>query len=177
MDRDALFIDLSLGADGKLIRLCNTHLESMALEPPFRPLQMQLVARHLHDQSVHAALVAGDFNAIQPADRTLHVDDGNGLQDAFLQLGGKEDTDEGFTWGQQAATRFREQFGCSRMDKVFYCGSFRPLKFERFGQDVLVDEEEESKKIVELGFDKPWVTDHLGVRAEMEILGLSKSCL
>lgn len=177
MDRDALFIDLSLGADGKVIRLCNTHLESMALEPPFRPFQMQLVARHLHDESVHAALVAGDFNAIQPADRTLHLDDGNGLQDVFLQLGGKEDTDEGYTWGQQAPTKFREQFGCSRMDKVFYCGSFRPLKFERFGQDVLVNEEEESKKIVELGFDKPWVTDHLGIRAEMEILGLSKSCL
>lgn len=84
MDRDELFIDLSLGANGKMVRLCNTHLESMALEPPFRSLQMQLVARHLHDKSIHAALVAGDFNAIQPADRTLYLDGGNVLQDVFL---------------------------------------------------------------------------------------------
>ncbi|KAJ5690567.1 Endonuclease/exonuclease/phosphatase [Penicillium macrosclerotiorum] len=173
MDRDALFMDLSVGSDRKKVRVCNTHLESMAFEPPFRPFQMQLIAGYLHDESVHAALVAGDFNAIQPADRTLHVDGSNGLKDVFLQLGGKEDTEEGYTWGQQAATKLRQQFGCSRMDKVFYCGSFRPTKFERFGEDILVEEEEESKEIVELGFEKPWVTDHLGIMVEMEILGLS----
>lgn len=182
MDRDVLVVDVSPGGpDGhmkkeekkkKRIRLCNTHLESMAFDPPFRPPQMQLVARYMHDseeQHLHAALAAGDFNAIQPFDRTLHVDGNNNLKDAFLELGGKEDTSEGFTWGQQAATKLREQFGCSRMDKVYFCGGARLVRFERFGEGVLTEGEEERKQIVELGFEKAWVTDHLGVMAEVEI--------
>ncbi|KAL2821444.1 Endonuclease/exonuclease/phosphatase [Aspergillus cavernicola] len=168
MDRDALFVDIFLGLDAKRIRLCTTHLESMAFDPPFRPLQMQLAAGYLRQESVYAALAAGDFNAIQPFDRTLHVD--NDLKDAFLEIGGKEDSEEGFTWGQQAATNLREQFGCSRMDKVYFCGGVKLIRFERFGEGVLLDEEgEESERIVELGFEKPWVTDHLGVVAEVEV--------
>lgn len=171
MDRDALFADVLAGPDGSRVRLCNTHLESLALEPPLRPAQMQLVARHLHEATVvHAGLVAGDFNAIQPLDRTLHADGGNDLKDAFLELGGSEDADEGFTWGQQAATKLREQFGCSRMDKVYFCGGVKLVRFERFGADVLTEGEEEQRQIVELGFEKPWVTDHLGVMAEVEIV-------
>lgn len=163
MDRDALFVDVSLR--DKTIRLCNTHLESMVFNPPFRPPQVELVARYMHESHLHAALAAGDFNAIQPFDRTLHTD--NNLRDAYLELGGKEDSDEGFTWGQQAATQLREQFGCSRMDKVYFCGGVKVVKFERFGEDVLAEGEEERKQIVELGFEKPWVTDHLGVVAEV----------
>lgn len=169
MDRDALFVDLSFGSDKK-VRLCNTHLESMVFDPPFRPPQMQLIAQYLHEDSVHAGLVAGDFNAIQPFDRTLHVDNQNDLKDAFLELGGKEDTEEGYTWGQQAATKLRTEFGCSRMDKVYFCGRVKLINFERFGNDVLVEGEEEGKQIMEIGFEKPWVTDHLGVMAEVEVL-------
>lgn len=170
MDRDALFVDVSLGPDNKKIRLCNTHLESLAFDPPFRPPQMQVVASYMHGEHVHAALAAGDFNAIQPFDRTLHVDGNNNLRDAFLELGGREDTDEGFTWGQQAATKLREQFGCSRMDKVYVCGGVKLLKFKRFGEDVLTEGEDESKQIMELGFEKAWITDHLGVMAEVEVV-------
>lgn len=174
MDRDALFMDVLTGPEGSSVRLCNTHLESLALDPPFRPPQMQLVAHHLHDARVHAGLVAGDFNAIQPFDRMLHEDDGNDLKDAFLELGGSEDSDEGFTWGQQAATNLREQFGCSRMDKVYFCGGIGLVRFERFGVDVLTEGEEERRQIVELGFEKPWITDHLGVMAEVEIVPSGK---
>lgn len=171
MDRDAFFTDIHLGdrGDAGVIRLCNTHLESLALEPPFRPAQMQLVARYLHEDGVRAGLVAGDFNAIQPFDRTLHADGGNDLRDAFLELGGQEDSEEGFTWGQQAATKLRGQFGCSRMDKVYLCGQFKLVRFERFGADILVEGEEEREQIVGLGFEKPWITDHLGVMAEVEV--------
>ncbi|KAF9889074.1 hypothetical protein FE257_008051 [Aspergillus nanangensis] len=170
MDRDALFVDVSLGPRGTRTRLCNTHLESMALDPPFRPAQMQLVARYLHEAHVDAALAAGDFNAIQPFDRTLHVDDGNNLKDAFLELGGKEDSDEGFTWGQQAPTELRTRFGCSRMDKVYFCGRVEVVRLERFGQDVVVAGEEECTQIVALGCEKPWVTDHLGVLAGVRVV-------
>ncbi|KAI3396862.1 hypothetical protein diail_11565, partial [Diaporthe ilicicola] len=162
MDRDALFVDISLG--GKTVRLCNTHLESMAFDPPFRPPQVELIAGYMREGHLYAALAAGDFNAIQPFDRTLHSD--NNLKDAYLELGGKEDSDEGFTWGQQAATKLREQFGSSRMDKVYFCGGVKLLRFERFGRDVLAEGEDERKQIVELGFEKAWVTDHLGVVAE-----------
>lgn len=99
------------------------------------------------------------------------------MKDAFLERGGTEDSVEGYTWGQQAAIKFREQSGYSRMDKVYFCGSLKLLEFARFGQDVLLpervsDDSEESKEgdeIVALGFDKPWVTDHLGIWAKFGI--------
>lgn len=171
MERDAFFIDVALGqTDGRhnKIRLCNTHLESLALEPPYRPPQMQLIARYLHEEDVHAGLTAGDFNSVQDFDHTLHVD--NNLKDAYLEMGGQEGEEGGFTWGQQAATKLRNQFGFSRMDKVYFCGSVKLLRFERFGEDVLVEGEDEGKQIVGLGFEKPWVTDHLGVMAEVQVL-------
>ncbi|KAL4746461.1 hypothetical protein BDW72DRAFT_35146 [Aspergillus terricola var. indicus] len=167
MDRDAHFIDVTLGPEGKRVRLCNTHLESMALDPPYRPPQMQLIAQYMRQDGVDAAITAGDFNAIQPFDRTLHVD--NNLKDAFLEIGGQEDTEEAFTWGQQATTTQRAQFGCSRMDKVFFRGAVELVKFQRFGEGVLVEGDEEQRQIVELGFEKPWITDHLGVMAEVEV--------
>lgn len=64
-----------------------------------------------------------------------------------------------------------------KMDKVYFCGSLELLGFSRFGQGVQLPEgvsndSEESKqrdKIVVLGFDKPWVTDHLGICAKFGI--------
>ena len=166
MERDGLFVDVAL--DNKLIRFCNTHLESLALEPPYRPPQMNMVAKYMHDNTIYGAAVAGDFNAIQDFDRTLHSE--NGLKDAYLELGGSEaDAVGGHTWGQQAATVQRERFGTSRMDKVFYVG-LECLKFERFGADVEVEDDRERRDIVSLGFDKPWITDHLGVVAVLEVV-------
>ncbi|KAF2683134.1 hypothetical protein K458DRAFT_390406 [Lentithecium fluviatile CBS 122367] len=51
----------------------------------------------LHSPSVAAGLIAGDFNAIQPFDRTLHFN--YDLKDTYLKLGGEEDSHEGYTWG------------------------------------------------------------------------------
>ncbi|KAI0522061.1 hypothetical protein F5B22DRAFT_592663 [Xylaria bambusicola] len=112
MDRDALFVDVvfglnsgdgkesvpegySAGSRGKTIRFCNTHLESLAHEPAFRPSQTALAAKFMHEDSVHGALLAGNLNAIQPFDCTLHSD--NGLRDAYLELGGQGDSEEGYT--------------------------------------------------------------------------------
>lgn len=168
MERDALFTDVVLGDDQIMLRFCNTHLESLALEPAYRPKQVALVARYLHEEGLAGGVMAGDFNAIQDFDRHLHSD--NGLKDVYLELGGKEDDESGYTWGQQAATKLRQQFGCSRMDKVYFVGDALRLKgFERFGADVEVDDPKERDEIVALGFDKPWVTDHLGVIARFEM--------
>ncbi|GAB1736454.1 hypothetical protein NU219Hw_g7604t1 [Hortaea werneckii] len=163
MERDALFVDLKMGEQGKLIRLCNTHLESLALDPPLRPLQMQLCAQYMHESTVDGAILAGDLNAIQDFDRRLHSD--NHLKDAYLELGGiEDDAGAGHTWGQQAATAQRQQFGTSRMDKIFYCGDLMCTAFERFGAGIELQHEGEREEILSLGFDRPWITDHLGVR-------------
>ena len=112
-------------------------------------------------------LIGLNFNAIQPFDRTLHTD--NNLKDAYLEQGGKEDSDDGYTWGQQAATAFRKQFGCSRMDKVYYRGALKLVEFRRFGQNVELRDAKQRDEIVGLGFEKPWVTDHLGIFAKFEV--------
>ncbi|KAI0851768.1 Endonuclease/exonuclease/phosphatase [Daldinia vernicosa] len=172
MDRDALVVDISLlnNSTPKTLRLCNSHLESLALEPPLRPAQVRVLATHMRAPGVHGALAAGDFNAVQPFDRGLHAD--NGLRDAYLEVGGREDSEAGYTWGQQAATSMRERFGCSRMDKVYFTGGLKVCGFERFGADVQVsgERERERREIEELGFEKPWITDHLGVVAEFEVV-------
>ncbi|KAI7497430.1 hypothetical protein KC367_g5860 [Hortaea werneckii] len=163
MERDALFVDVNVGEQGKPVRFCNTHLESLALDPPLRPLQMQLCAQYMHDSAVDGAVLAGDLNAIQDFDRRLHSD--NDLKDAYLELGGTEDDAEaGHTWGQQAATAQRQKFGTSRMDNVFFCGGVVCTAFERLGAGIELQDEGEREEILKLGFDRPWITDHLGVR-------------
>ncbi|KAI1291685.1 Endonuclease/exonuclease/phosphatase [Xylaria venustula] len=110
MGRDGLFVDVALGIPSRDIRFCNTHLESFANEPAFRPPQMAVLAKFMHQESIHGALSLFD--------RTLHSD--NNLRDAYLELGGQEDSKEGYTWGQQS--RAQQRFSCRRMDKVLYCG-------------------------------------------------------
>ncbi|KAF2172197.1 hypothetical protein M409DRAFT_62956 [Zasmidium cellare ATCC 36951] len=161
MERDGLFVDVNIR--GKNIRLCNTHLESLALEPPYRPPQIKLCAEYMRASGIDGAVAAGDFNAIQDFDRTLHSE--NSLKDAYLELAGKEDDKEGHTWGQQAATALRNQFGTSRMDKVYFRGGLELLSLEKFGSNVCVADAGEGEDIVKLGFDKPWITDHLGIKA------------
>ncbi|CRG90004.1 hypothetical protein PISL3812_07045 [Talaromyces islandicus] len=168
MERDALFVDVT--ASGRKLRLCNTHLESLALEPPLRPAQMQVIASQMHAGDAVGAVATGDFNAIQPFDLSLHSD--NGLKDAYLELGGLENSDEGYTWGQQALPDLRQRFGCSRMDKAYYCGAgIKLLGFNRFGADVEVVEnkKEQRDKLVALGFEKAWVTDHIGIKAVFQL--------
>lgn len=168
MERDALFVDVRHPASSKPIRFCNTHLESLIAAPPVRPLQMRMAAKYMHDEKVVGSILAGDLNAIQPFDKTLHSD--NRLKDAYLELGGSEEDVGGHTWGQQAATNLREQFGTSRMDKVFFCGGLEVKKIENFGVDVVVEENDSvGNDLMKLGLEKPWVTDHLGVRADFEL--------
>jgi tyrosyl-DNA phosphodiesterase 2 len=166
MERDGLFVDIAAGEE-KVFRFCNTHLESLIADPPLRPAQMAIAAKYMHAPVVHASFLAGDLNAIQPFDRTLHT--ANCLKDAFIELGGKEDSDDGYTWGQQAQTKLREMFGCSRMDKVFYCGDVKLKKLERIGVDVEAEAEEDKQVLKQQGLEKAWVTDHLGLMAEFVI--------
>ncbi|KAL1610163.1 hypothetical protein SLS60_001828 [Paraconiothyrium brasiliense] len=166
-DRDGLFVDLALAEQGKgkVLRLCNTHLESLVADPPVRPLQLQAAAPYLQASSVASGLLAGDLNAIQPFDRTLHSE--NNLKDVYLELGGREDSDDGYTWGYQVPQALRERFGCSRMDKILFTGGITPLKFERIGVGVKVAEDK--RKELRDGGEEEWVTDHYGVMADFQV--------
>ncbi|KAL8747268.1 MAG: hypothetical protein Q9184_007625 [Pyrenodesmia sp. 2 TL-2023] len=172
MQRDGLFVDLLVRSGDNernqkvVIRLCNTHLESLRSDPPLRPAQLAVVIKQLHDPSVRGGLVAGDFNAIQDFDRTLHGE--NGLKDAYLELGGQEDSEEGYTWGQQVPTWLRERYGCTRMDKVLYCGDLRVDGLQRIGVGVKVEESERAK--LRNAGAMEYVIDHYGLMADVTVV-------
>jgi tyrosyl-DNA phosphodiesterase 2 len=165
MQRDALFVDIPLPSS-LILRLCTTHLESLCAVPPKRPAQLAAAASHL--RQAHAGILAGDLNAIEEFDKTLPSE--CGLKDAYLESGGVEGDEGGMTWGQMAWRGERRRWGLSRMDKVLFCGGVRLVGFERFGMDVVVEEEEAARELVEgRGLEKAWVTDHLGVKAEFVV--------
>ena len=125
--------------------------------------------------SPHAAILAGDLNAFAPEDLTAPVD--CNLHDAFLTLGGKDGTEESFTWGQQVQELLRETYGCSRMDKVLYCGKVGVEEFRKIGEgeevwvqypkwDSDIEEDEEDSDDGE----NVWITDHLGLQAVLRVL-------
>jgi tyrosyl-DNA phosphodiesterase 2 len=165
--RDTLFVDIKARGDSeKVLQLCNTHLESLIANPPVRPLQVAKAAVHMKASKNFASVLAGDLNAIELFDRTLHSD--NGLKDAYLELGGKEDSDEGYTWGQQAPEALRAQFGCSRMDKAFYWGNVKPVSLVRIGEGVEVESEEAKRAIIGAG-GETFASDHLGLSILFEL--------
>ncbi|KAL2134632.1 hypothetical protein VTI74DRAFT_11289 [Chaetomium olivicolor] len=165
MQRDALFVDLAL-PDEFTLRICTSHLESLRSSPPKRPAQLATAAKYLHQ--AYAGIIGGDFNAIEEFDKTLHVE--NNLKDAYLEVGWEEGHEDGMTWGHMAQKDQRERFGFSRMDKIMFCGRVRLVGFGRFGLDIVVEDEEIAKQLMEVaGLEKAWVTDHLGVRAEFRM--------
>lgn len=176
-DRDGLFVDISLynqkdsNAPPKVMRLCNTHLESLVADPPVRPIQMAAAKQYFNQRNISCAVLAGDLNAIQPFDRTLHAE--NVLRDAYLQIGGQEDTPgeedshDGYTWGYQSPQVLKDRFGCSRMDKILYGGFIKPIKFQRIGMGVKVAEEH--RQMMKDAGELDWVSDHYGVMCDFVI--------
>jgi tyrosyl-DNA phosphodiesterase 2 len=194
MQRDALFVDVGLNSSALatpttaggavdeeqgqvLLRLCNTHLESLASGTPKRPLQMQTSAGFMHGRDTgnntgdpvlptpHAAILAGDLNAFAPEDALIPST--CGLRDAFLILGGVEDTEESYTWGKQNPAWFVGRFPDARLDKVLFCGGAEIVSLERIGVGVVAkvtfdggDSEED---------EEVWATDHYGLEAEFVI--------
>ena len=155
MGRDGLFVDVQDDTCNTL-RVCNTHLESLVADPPLRPGQVKLAVTHLNHHTIDAGVMAGDFNAIQEFDKTLHSE--NGLKDAFLECGGEEGSDEGWTWGMQCMYGEGAKYGCSRMDKIWYYGGLEMRNLEEIGAGV---------KIEIPGVDSLFVTDHLGLMVDV----------
>jgi tyrosyl-DNA phosphodiesterase 2 len=173
-ERDGFFVDLQLDGSSQVLRLCNVHLESLVADPPLRPKQLALAAEYMHQDVVYASVLAGDCNAIQPFDRTLHTD--NGLRDAYLELGGQEDSEDGYTWGYQVPEKLSKKFGPSRMDKVMFCGNMTIKNLQRIGIGIKVEDEQTRKEMVDAG-QVEFVTDHYGLMAEMDIVGAAVASL
>lgn len=182
MERDALIVDVAPSDKGPVIRVVNTHLESLVADPPLRPSQLATAAKWMTLSSeIGGAVLAGDLNAIQPFDR--HIASENGLKDAFIELGGKEDTDAGYTWGPLVPRSLRDKFGCSRMDKVLFNGQQLQVEsLEKIGEDAEVEDTEDRKMLLDFeqgvedatGQMHVYVTDHIGLVAKVVVSGSSK---
>lgn len=172
MDRDGLYVDIATkpasASNPRILRFGNTHLDSLDHTNPtthLRPAQFAEASQYLHSPSIHAGILAGDFNAVDPVDRTLHAT--HDLKDAYLEGGGKEDSHEGYTWGYQSYAEVREKFGCSRPDKVLFCGRVRVRGLQRIGIGVKVDEAKRAKMWSFGALE--FVTDHYGLMADVVV--------
>ncbi|KAG2146188.1 Endonuclease/exonuclease/phosphatase [Suillus bovinus] len=154
MKRNAIFVDIKLSIpahedeprlSGGIItlRVANTHLESMPEGAGARPRQLKLIATALRGRGMFGGIVAGDMNAIGPADETIV--EAAGLYDAWE---GDNDDEEGFTWGYQSAGRLPP----GRLDKVLTTGQ----------EGFVVDQPERIGIGETIGRDK-WVSDHYGL--------------
>ena len=160
MGRDGLFVDMEDRGSSRVLRVCNTHLESLPRDPPLRPAQVILASRYLKDPTIDAAIIGGDFNAIQGFDLTLHEE--NELRDAYLEGGGDEASQEGWTWGMQSMYDAGKHFGCRRMDKILFCGKVAVEGLEKFGMGLQIDGMVDGPKL--------YVTDHLGLMADITMV-------
>jgi tyrosyl-DNA phosphodiesterase 2 len=116
--------------------------------------------------SLSSLCLSVSFVTIQPFDRNMVP--GNDPHDAYLELGGQDDSEEEYTWGQQVPQWIKEKFGCSRTDRILLWGEIGARSFERFGAGVKVRDERVRNEMVN-AVQLEWVSDHLGVMAELEI--------
>lgn len=188
MGRDGLFVDIpvSYSPTGdrnvkSVLRICNTHLESLQLGNSIRPLQLSQIASLLRtppsaDTEIVAGLVGGDMNAISPNDEDLHWRPDICLQDVYQTT--KEDEAshgdvndglgerEGYTWGYQPTC----QYPPGRLDKIMFTGILRPWAVGGsscvtrlgVGLKTKVQDTEPGAEV--------WVTDHFGIAATFMVL-------
>ena len=150
MQRDALFVDIKL--QSSIIRLCNTHLESLASGTPKRAAQLKLASEFMHGtagssapndsgdanatdglfQVPNAAILAGDLNAFAPED--VDLPSKCDLNDAYLALGGTEGSEEGFTWGYQCPDWMDVSFPVDAWIRFCFVGILRRYRWRKPGR-------------------------------------------
>ncbi|TBU33667.1 Endonuclease/exonuclease/phosphatase [Dichomitus squalens] len=153
MGRTAVFVDVSLQPDDDpnvsqhVVRIANTHLESLSDEGRFRPVQLRATADILRAPGVHAGVVGGDMNMVGPADQDIHV--AAGLGDAGT------DGPDSLTWGFQPRSG---RWAPKRMDRVFYTPSpgfvVEPVKVIGKGLTTA---------------DGRWASDHYGLSTRISL--------
>lgn len=111
--RDALCCDI-FGGGTTRTRLINVHLDSLNIQPNYRPRQVAIAASLLRAAGVGRGFIAGDWNPVSSEDATLVRE--NSLVDAWERLHAGED---GFTWGLDGKGA---PFPPGRLDKVVVLG-------------------------------------------------------
>ncbi|KAN0140416.1 Endonuclease/exonuclease/phosphatase [Lactarius tabidus] len=124
-ERDALCVNFyDPATPGNVLRLLNVHLDS--LDSCFRrAFQVYLLDRLLREGGCSGGVIAGDFNAIDPNDRTLV--EKHGLVDAWVKLYGRTTGHDGATWG--VGVELENGLKPSRLDKVVMLG-LEPVDIE-----------------------------------------------
>ena len=170
MHRNALVTDVLLGGAeprAHVLRVINTHLESLPEGTPRRVVQLKVIAELLEQGKTESGgvggIVGGDMNAIAPSDATLPEQ--NGLLDAWQEkrkrdgkeVEGEDDDEEGMTWGYQPPC----QFPPGRLDKVLYTASdaFEVKNIRKLGMGEKISPAEDESE---------WVSDHFGLLCQVE---------
>ncbi|KAI0833452.1 Endonuclease/exonuclease/phosphatase [Trametes gibbosa] len=147
MGRTAIFVDIPIRpwADSdelRVVRVANTHLESLPQGTSRRPAQLKAIAELLCAEGVDGGVVGGDMNMIgDTKDQTIHI--AAGLEDACLF----PDDPASHTWGYQPVCQWPPQ----RLDRVFFVG-----------EGLLVD----SVQVIGRGLrikNGQWASDHCGL--------------
>ncbi|KAI0001429.1 Endonuclease/exonuclease/phosphatase [Russula compacta] len=153
MQRNALVTDVGVGGGEphlRVLRVVNTHLESLPMGTQMRVAQMGVIANLLKKERTLGGIVCGDMNPIAPSDETLAEQ--NGLSDAWEHRRDKEE--DGTTWGYQPKCKFPPR----RFDKILYT------------ENDAIDIKDVRRMAV--GLTMPggqWVSDHCGLICQVEV--------
>ncbi|TDL14405.1 hypothetical protein BD410DRAFT_823219 [Rickenella mellea] len=171
--RDGLSVDIippspsTTPGTGTHFRLINVHLDSLWHTFPNRAQQLKILASLLREPGCAGGVIAGDFNAISPADDGLVEE--NGLVDAWVALHGhgqgqghghgKDGEGDGATWGVGVERERHDGLGPGRLDKVAM--TMNGVKAEEM--EVLRPGNIEVPRPGEESVHVPW-SDHCGLR-------------
>jgi tyrosyl-DNA phosphodiesterase 2 len=191
MNRDVLLVDIDVqrssrrGGGGRgVLRIANTHLESLTSGFGLRLKQLQTVAAYLKVPGVVAGIAAGDMNALLRKEKYLPAMPGIGLGDVWdieerllaartgrmrRYADGNCGELVGHTWGYQGGASVMHQ--PTRRDKVLYSGEvvFGRLPANgRVLRRVGVGLQYHDSKSVS-GY--AWVSDHYGLAVSVKVAG------
>ncbi|KAJ7601772.1 Endonuclease/exonuclease/phosphatase [Mycena polygramma] len=160
MQRTGVMVDIRLGAPEPhdydvILRIVNTHLESLPVGNNVRPEQLKLLSKFIKAPGVRGGIIAGDMNPIGPKDAATPA--ALGLRDAWR----KGDSDErGFTWGTQPPT----EFPAARFDRIFYLPrkGYRVDEPQRIGVGLKIPSDRVPGGL--------WVSDHCGLWTKVHVL-------
>ncbi|KAJ8072491.1 hypothetical protein PM082_016050 [Marasmius tenuissimus] len=153
--RSAIMIDVKLHSD-RVLRIINTHLESMSDNASLRREQLAMCAtRFCRGEEIDGAVIAGDLNAID-RDSDEQVE-GLGMDDAF-QPGRYDRLEEGYTWGYQCNSELDRRLPKGRLDRILYTPrrGFSVTKPDVVGKGI----RDEGGR---------FISDHFGLAADIHI--------
>ncbi|KAF9267753.1 hypothetical protein L218DRAFT_954949 [Marasmius fiardii PR-910] len=153
--RSAVMIDVKIRS-GRVLRVINTHLESLPRNAGTRKEQLAMCARYCKVKEVIGGIICGDLNAID-CDSEEQVEN-LGLQDSF-QRGRHDHPEEGFTWGYQCNIEADKRLPKGRLDKIL----FTP------GRGFYVERPEVVGKGARIESGGGYVSDHFGLAARIVV--------